>query len=536
MKLKILQIVDVPDWAINRLASRVVEYNDHFDWDVHFLHPKMLEAGQIDLEPVRKAIAWCDVIDANYWRSLSQLADKIPELKDKTVMLTHHNEKDIFSADWSYVDIHVAPTNYIENALKEKYPNAKIVKIYNAYDPLEMQYQDQLQQAVKDEKPAFGYVGRVVPWKGLKEIARAAYELGYPLMFMGKIDKPSYWAEIPEEHHANIDLTYMECDDEERVEFYKHISCYVGFSGSGRETGPLGVMDAMACGVPVITTPCGICADVCEDDVNALVVDFDDYDGLKEQMQRMIESAQLQQRLRSAAWDTIRNFTHYRRALHYRHIFNEIVRKQSGHEMVSIITPYTANRIPQVDELMLALNQMEYGNFELVLVCDEEVPSFPAVVATNYPVKIHCTFKNGYNLAMARNIGVIEADGKYLMFNDSRLLPEPDAIRIFVNELKSKERDRVWLFGSKGYEKTHFVENFSFVKRADLINGGMFNERVTGYGGMSQELRERFMAQGFDLCFVSDAKSKEMMTAKKDTNRRSEIIKMKELLFKMYDN
>lgn len=530
MKLKILQIVDVPDWAINRLASQVVYYNDHFDWRVRFVHPKDMEQGKIDLVPLREDVAWCDVVDGNYWRSVSQLAEKIPELKEKKVMLTHHNEKDIFSADWSYVDIHIAPTSYIEKELKERYPEAKVVKIYNAYDPKEMEYQEKLEPP----KPAIGYVGRVVPWKGLKEIARVAFELGYPLMFMGKIDKPSYWNEMPEEHRANIDLKYMECADHERAEFYKEITCYIGFSGSGRETGPLGVMDAMACGVPVISTPCGIMADIGNDDENCLIVDFDDYDGLKEQVKRMMESVTLQQRIRSAGWDTIRNFTHYRRALHYRAVFNDIAKQMTGQEMISVITPYTADRLQQVDELMASLNNQTYKNFELVLICDEPNASFPQFDKATYPVKIFCTFRDGYNLAMARNIGVTEADGPYLVFCDSRLLPENDALGMFGAELDARKGEKVWLFGSKGYEKHNFVENWSAIPRSDLIKAGMFNERVNGYGGMSQELRERFSAQEFDLRFVPDVKAREMIKGSKGSDRRRQIIRMKELLYKLY--
>ena len=530
MRLKILQIVDVPDWAINRLAAPVVEYNDHFDWQVHFLHPKELEQGRIDLEPVRKAIEWCDVIDANYWRSLAQLAELIPQLKKKRVVLTHHNEKNLLDADWSYVHTFVCTTNYIEDTLKENYPNAKFVKIHNAYD-WTMKYQEKLDPP----KPAIGYVGRVVEWKGLKEIARVAYELGFPLMFMGKIDKPNYFAQIPQEHRDNIDFTYMECDDDERREYFKQITCYIGFSGGGRETGPLGLMEAMACGVPVITTNAGIAADICQDDVNALIVDYDDYDGLKEATQRMMDSAQLRERLRADAWDTIRNFTDYRRSLLYRNMFNDLVKEITGQELVSIITPYTNERIPQIEKILTSLNQQTYKNFELILIADEETPSFPDHTSVKYPVKIFRTGKrDGYNLALARNLGVIESDGKYLMFCDSRLLPEPDAIEVFVNELKSKNPSKSWVFGSKGYEKTHFVENFSMIERQSLVMGGMFNERIDGYGGMSQELRERFLHQGFDLRFTPNAKSTEMLRARKDQKRREEIIKMKALLFKLH--
>ena len=68
---------------------------------------------------------------------------------------------------------------------------------------------------------------------------------------------------------------------------YKEINIYVGNSGSGRETGPLGLIEAMASGVPCITTPSGIANDICEDQENSLVIDFDDYDGYTETVTNM---------------------------------------------------------------------------------------------------------------------------------------------------------------------------------------------------------------------------------------------------------
>lgn len=133
---------------------------------------------------------------------------------------------------------------------------------------------------------------------------------------------------------------------------------------------------------------------------------------------------------------------------------------------------------------------------------------------------------------MARNMGVIDADGKYIMFLDSRLKPANEAIELFVSRLKNGEKK--WYFGDKGSQKTNFVENFSAISREHFIEAGMCNERVTGYGGMSQELRERFSAQGFELKYCEEIKAEQLMSAHKDTERRNQIIEMKNLVYKLY--
>jgi len=139
--------------------------------------------------------------------------------------------------------------------------------------------------------------------------------------------------------------------------------------------------------------------------------------------------------------------------------------------------------------------------------------------------------KHKYGLAMARNLGVIEASGEILMFLDSRFVPEPDTIEEFMRELVE---DKVWLFGDKGAGKKSFVENFSMIRRKDFVLAGMCNERINRYGGMSQELRTRFGSQGFKFVYVPKAKAREIKTAEKLSTKRKSIIKMKDLLYKLY--
>ena len=528
---KILQIVDIYGWAIDELAKHVVEYNPHFEWKRLAVHPKGLQRGEIDLEPIRKAIEWADIVDAQYWRTLSQLAEMIPELKEKIVCLTHHNEKNLLSEDWSYVDLHFATTKKSFEILSDKYDSKKIKIIHNSYDPYRFIFNDNYPP--KNDKPTIGYVGRIVPWKGLKEILRACTELDYSCLLMGKMDSRIYWDSIPEKDKECIDWSFFECPNEDVPNFYNEIDIYVGNSGSGRETGPLGLIEAMGSGVPCVTTPSGIANDICEDQENALVVDFDDYEGLKIQMQNLVESYGLRNTIRNGGWDTIRGLNHQRRALYYRNAFNDLIYEK---DLVSIIIPATASRLDEVKKVLSALEDQTYKDFEVVLIFDElSLAKLINVANYSFVIKQFCTGKEGYNLAMARNMATIEADGKYLMFCDSRLKPEKDAIDKFLKVyIKHSVKGKVWLFGEKGGNKEHFVENFSFIERAQFIRAGMMNERIDGYGGLSQELRDRFLHQGFELVYVNDAKAEQLLTARKNKERRQSIIKIKNLLVKMY--
>jgi hypothetical protein len=500
------------------------------------VHPKDLEQGKVNLIPIQKKIAEAEIVDCQYWRTLSQLLDAIPELKNKPVILTHHNEKNLLSYEWPDNIIHIAKTKESQRILSEKYPKGQIHYIPNSFDHELFHYNVEYPPKEK----AVGYVGRIVPWKGLKEIAKACYELGYPLMMMGKRDKDTYMAEIPQEHQANMDFSFFNCEDEDRPEFYKNITVYVGNSGGGREVGTLGFIEALACGVPVVTTPTGLAADIGEDDKNMMIVDYDDYDGLKQAIQNVVESLSLQQRIRKEGWETIRNYNDERMAWQYREVYNSLLYKEP---LVSVVIPATPERLDQVKEILKSIDEQDYPAVESIVVFDQALDPDQVVIEAKealkrdyrHVVKVLATNSHvDYKLAMARNLGVVEADGAYIMLNDSRLCPEKGAIKELLKALNSYEGTRkAWVFGEKGGEKSTFVENFSMILRKNLITGGMFNERITAYGGMSQELRGRFSRQGFEFGYVPTAKAKQISKSSLSPAKREGIIKMKNLLYKL---
>ena len=64
----------------------------------------------------------------------------------------------------------------------------------------------------------------------------------------------------------------------------------------------------------------------------------------------------------------------------------------------------------------------------------------------------------------------------------------------------------------------------------------MFCERIQYYGGMTQEVRERFeREQGLTFILVDEAKATSVRRTKSKASRREDIIDAKFLLYKMYN-
>ncbi len=527
-------ICDVPGWAIDKLCQSIVKHNSHHDILVDYVHPREAKLP----ERVAKFKATVekfkpDLIHIMYYRSGIQLIEELPELKKYPIICSHQNQrtKALFMYDWKEfgVDIMTCATSKCKSMLEERY-DVPVRQIPFGIDLNEFSYANE-----EPKEFALGYVGRAVKWKGLVEISQVAAELDKPLYIMGYVDKPDYFEQADQ---IKIKYDFWACKDEERIDCYRNMTIYIGNSKDGYEEGTLGYLEAMAAGVPIVTTPSGMAADLGVAEENCLIVDYEDKEQLKAAVKRLSEDKELRQKLRKNAWNTIKNYPEERMALEYSKLYNEMVMPKK--KLVSIIIPATYDRYEEVLKILYALNNQTYKKIEIIVVWDEKQDndtSCKIVAFNNLSIKEFWTQKEGYNLAMARNLGAIEAEGCYLMFNDSRMEPDKLAIQTFVAMMDIYENKRVWLFGDKGAQKRSFVENFSFINRKDLINFGMFNERINQYGGMSQEIRTRWALQGGEFVYVEGAVAKELKSANKmNDEKRKAIIKMKLLLHKMYNS
>lgn len=532
MTKRIMICPDVPDWAIGSLSSAIVKHNPRFEFLYHCLHPRDV----VDkISEFKKAVEEFkpDVIHFQYYRSCSQALELWEGLKDYKIILTHHNQKDkaVFHKKWQEIGVdHLVC--HTQNCKKFLLQNGEkdITVIQHGIDLDYFKYTDD-----EPKSPRIGYAGRIVPWKGLREILKVAHETDNKVLVMGRQDKPDYFESL-RPYIESADWSFFDCEDQDRVEAYNSMTCYVGNSRDGLEEGTLPYLEAMACGVPVITTLSGEARDLAVDGVNALVVPFEEeegsYEKLKSAIIRVLDDKELRAKLRKGGWNTVKNMCEEKMAREYGDLYFKV---GSDKPLVSVVIPATYKN--DIKQVLDGLQRQTYDNIEAIIVWDEEDKTGDSDYRNyKFPILELYTGKKGYNLAMARNMGVIEAHGEYILLNDARLCPEPNAIEKFLEATIIPSENKVWYFGNKGSNKKSFVENFSFVRRDDLIEFGMFNERIDMYGGMSQEIRTRWSSQGGLFLFKQDAECKPIKGSRMSKTQRPSIVKMKLKLFCMYSD
>lgn len=526
--MKIIQVIDSP-WAIGALAKVIEEKNSHLEIKTMTVHPKELRQNpQHFIDMLKFAIEEekPDIVHFHYWDVANTLRPHIPE--GIKVMLTHHNQKNLLTHDWTSFDMLVVHTKKaLETLTRAGY--SKVAVIQHGIDIERFQFKEEYDDSAK----LLGYVGRIVPWKGLYEILESAKNLETEVIMMGKIDKADYWNKcLAFSDQMNI---CFNTPKERQVEVYHEMTVYIGNSDDNIEEGPLGLLEAMACGIPVITTPSGEGKDIIEDRKNGLLVPFNDQQALENKIKDFFSMPLHEKnKMRENAWNTVKNMTEDRMAYQYQKLYWKV---KGGKDLVSVIIP-TCNRMESIKRVIDAYAKQTYENIEII-ICDDgssddtvdavqeasKAPGARPMVYTN-------TNNPGYGLAQARNQGIFEASGHYLVFSDDRMCPEPDAVERLVATLSGiKQQAVVW--GQKDPSSGRsFIENFFAIRKKDMVSFGMFNERGNEYGFQSQEVRERLFRQGFTLVYEPLAKATPLFGTRRG-KRRYEIARSKFRLYKL---
>lgn len=212
---------------------------------------------------------------------------------------------------------------------------------------------------------------------------------------------------------------------------------------------------------------------------------------------------------------------------------------------LSVIMP-TCNRYEVALQNVANILRQRASGLEVV-VCDDSDKEYKSRLANDFRTKLkimgaayhYCArFREDgskeYGLARARNIGVLESRGEALLFLDDRITPKgEESFEAMRSELMSRPR-KTWVYGEKGSGKRVFVENFSAVRRADLIESGMFCERVDKYGGATREIIARMTAQGFSFLYVPSAQARPICPSSGWNEKPAQIRDMDSLIAKMW--
>jgi GT2 family glycosyltransferase len=259
----------------------------------------------------------------------------------------------------------------------------------------------------------------------------------------------------------------------------------------------------------------------------------EDVEAIKSHLFTMLSDRKKLLDIRDKAWQTAKTRSFERRAYAYQKLYRKV--SFPDEQPVSVVVPiYDKPEI--IRKCLNAIADQTYKNIEIVVADDNVNEQNNALVYdfsryVSIPVRYLATGNGDYGLARARNEATIEATGEIMVYCDQRMILEPNAIEEFIKYLPA---DKTWLYGNKGAKK-EFVENFSCIRRSDIIDAGLFNERINAYGGMSQECRTRFRNQGGRTVYVESAKAIPTGKSSNRNQKRLDIIHMKNRLSKMWE-
>lgn len=537
MALKVVSIVDKQATALDRLARGVIPYHDNLDYKVLDFHPKRPSPEQ--LATVEKECRSADVIDYQYFRTAEKIREIFPWIKEIKSVLTHNNPYSITESDWNDYEVVVGNNQYIFNSLKG-ITRSRVESIALVADPYFWKYNEDY----KFEKSVIMVANRIEAKKGILPVARACKIIGAKMYLVGAISDMDYFREIIA---TGVVEFAQQISDEALRELYYQAGIHVCNSIDNFESGTLPILEAMFCGVPVVSRSVGHVPDI-KDGENIILNTKDPEDA--EHLSNLLrdtfadlfggsgstegvnynlndKTRSRTNNRRSDAWFTIKDRNFERRAYQYQRLYRSLTEGES----VSVIMPVAEHEETTKRSVNAVLNQT-HKNLELIVIDDgdekqerviKDLKKFSSIPLKYIPIK-----EEGYNLARARNLGIIQSTSNVIVFCDQRMVMEPDAVGEFLKELKIHR----WVYGNKGAKK-EFVENFSAIYRDDIVTLGMFNERCDRYGAMSQEVRSRAKRQAFDLYYTESAKATPAGKSSNRNRKKIEIMESKNWLWEV---
>lgn len=130
------------------------------------------------------------------------------------------------------------------------------------------------------------WIGRIAPEKGLEDCAALAEKTGRPVVILGHLQEPGYWQQIQEQYpHAQLDYRgFLPTPQMQRI--LGQCSALV-MTPKWVEAFGLVAVEALVCGVPVITYRRGGPAEIVSDGETGWIVEPDNVAALAEAVERL---------------------------------------------------------------------------------------------------------------------------------------------------------------------------------------------------------------------------------------------------------
>jgi len=259
--MKIAVMYDYKNWVVDRMSNVIIK---HAPKDVKFTKFSV----DIKLDEFLKMSNKADLIYSSYWQPFFRAESSFNDLPVHKILFTVH---------------HLMPVTDLEyDASTPKILNVKHINYYS--------------RNTQEYLCKMGFSGNMyklnqyVDNERFKDIGPKDLERNLVFGSFGAMKRPrkAYWvlAKVIEqcqdmEYIGTRDLKYKHSrihaygavTDNELMDLFKMINVYV--SPSKVEGGPMGVLEAMACGIPVVVTNTGFAGDIVKNGVNGFIIPFD---------------------------------------------------------------------------------------------------------------------------------------------------------------------------------------------------------------------------------------------------------------------
>lgn len=198
------------------------------------------------------------------------------------VLTTMHGRLDLPTLPLIFAAYPDAAVNSISRHQQRPLPQARWVgNVYNGIDLRQM-------HVGNGSGGYFAFLGRISPNKGISQAIEIAKRTGIPLKIAAKVDDdhPEYFDLVKDEIDGTLVDWIGEIGDDEKSAFLGDALALL-FPIQWPEPFGLAMIEAMACGTPVLATPCGSVPEIVVDGVTGFI--RPSVDGLVEAADRLGE-------------------------------------------------------------------------------------------------------------------------------------------------------------------------------------------------------------------------------------------------------
>ena len=234
----------------------------------------------------------------------------------------------------------------------------------------------------------------------------------------------------------NVYINKVLSQGQVRDEVYHQASCYL--CASEMEGTPNPALEALACGLPVISTRVGNMPELIQDGFNGFLVERDAFSFVK--ALEKLKRSDLKQMSLNARNSILNGWTWKQQVHKYESMFIDLFKKIKNNQFpqVSIIVP-TYNRPDMLRETIQSILDQTYQNFEIIVVNDAGQDVSNVVASFNSSKITHLTHTQNKGLAASRNTGIRAAQGKYIAYLDDDDIYYPNHLETLVSHLESTD-------------------------------------------------------------------------------------------------